>query len=251
MEVANPSSLFLGERNAAAPGTAVFAGIEGTRPLLVEIQTLVAPCAFGTPRRAVVGADAGRLAMVLAVLEARCGVAFGGRDVFVNVAGGLRITEPAADLAVAAALLSCLSEEPLPPDCVVFGEVSLSGALRPVSQTEARLKEAQKLGFKRAIIPAGAKLLAEGIALDAHDSLKSLAARFGLGQSARAPARARAGGGAGGRRLRRRAAGPGGLTPEPKGFRAMVAVEKRSPGSRCLPRIQSFSRRWSYRACSP
>jgi DNA repair protein RadA/Sms len=198
VEVANPSSLFLGERDVAAPGTAVFAGIEGTRPLLVEIQTLIAPCAFGTPRRAVVGADAGRLAMVLAVLEARCGVAFGGRDVFVNVAGGLRITEPAADLAIAAALLSCLSEEPLPSDCVVFGEVSLSGALRPVGQMEARLKEAQKLGFKRAILPAGAKLPAEAIALDAHESLKSLAARFGLGQSARVAARARAGGFGGG-----------------------------------------------------
>ena len=105
-EVSNPSALFLGERGAAMlPGAAVFAGMEGTRPVLVEIQALVAPSRLGTPRRAVVGWDSGRLAMVLAVLEARCGVAIGANDVYLNVAGGLRISEPAADLAVAAALV--------------------------------------------------------------------------------------------------------------------------------------------------
>jgi DNA repair protein RadA/Sms len=153
-EVANPSELFLGERNAATPGAAVFAGMEGTRPLLVEIQALVAPSALGTPRRAVIGWDANRLAMVLAVLEAHCGVRLGDCDVYLNVAGGLRITEPAADLAVAAALVSSRLGAPLPSDCVYFGEVSLSGAVRPVAHAPARLKEAQKLGFARAVLPA-------------------------------------------------------------------------------------------------
>ncbi len=154
-EVANPSALFLGDRAARAPGAAVFAGMEGTRPLLCEIQALVARSALGTPRRAVVGWDAGRLAMILAVLEARAGVAVSGFDVYLNVAGGLRVAEPAADLAVAAALLSSLHDAPFSPQSVVFGEISLSGAVRPVAQTEARLKEAAKLGFRAAFAPAG------------------------------------------------------------------------------------------------
>ena len=153
-EVGNPSELFLGERNAATPGAAVFAGMEGTRPLLVEIQALVAPTALGTPRRAVIGWDQNRLAMVLAVLEAHCRVRLGDCDIYLNVAGGLRIAEPAADLAVAAALLSSRLQAPLPPDCVYFGEVSLSGAIRPVAHAAARLKEAQKLGFGQAVVPA-------------------------------------------------------------------------------------------------
>jgi DNA repair protein RadA/Sms len=152
-EVANPSELFLGERNAAAPGAAVFAGMEGTRPVLVEIQALVAPSSLGTPRRAVVGWDSARLAMVIAVLEARCGVRLGQHDVYLNVAGGYRISEPAADLAVAAALVSSLAGHALPADAVYFGEVSLSGALRPVAHAPARLKEAGKLGFGRAFVP--------------------------------------------------------------------------------------------------
>ncbi len=150
-EVANPSALFLDGREEAASGAAVFAGLEGTRPLLTEIQALVAPAAFGTPRRAVVGWDSGRLAMVLAVLEARCGINFGGKDVYLNVAGGLKIAEPAADLAVAAALISSIFDKPLPADCVVFGELSLSGDVRQASRSDARLKEAAKLGFKCAI----------------------------------------------------------------------------------------------------
>ncbi|MGE5535804.1 MAG: DNA repair protein RadA, partial [Acidobacteriota bacterium] len=125
-EVANPSELFLSERDLGSPGTAVFAGIEGTRPVLVEIQALVAPTSLGTPRRAVVGWDQSRLSMVLAVLEAHCGVKLGGHDVYLNVAGGLRIQEPAADLAAAAALVSSLASAPLPADAVYFGEVSLS-----------------------------------------------------------------------------------------------------------------------------
>lgn len=152
-EVTNPSALFIGERDRETSGTAVFAGLEGTRPVLVEIQALVAQSALGTPRRAVVGWDGGRLSMVLAVLDARCGLTIAGQDVYLNVAGGLRINEPAADLAVAGALISSLSGMAIPPDTVIFGEISLSGAIRPVSQTEARLKEAEKLGFKRAILP--------------------------------------------------------------------------------------------------
>jgi DNA repair protein RadA/Sms len=156
-EVANPSELFLSKRDLGQPGTAVFAGIEGTRPLLVEIQALVAPTSLGTPRRAVVGWDPSRLSMVLAVLEAHCGVRLGGHDVYLNVAGGMRIQEPAGDLAVAAALVSSLANAPLPADAVYFGEVSLSGAVRPVAQGAARLKEAAKLGFNRAIVPEGAR----------------------------------------------------------------------------------------------
>ncbi|MCX5493178.1 DNA repair protein RadA [Kaistia dalseonensis] len=153
-EVPNPSELFLGERNASSPGAAVFAGMEGTRPVLVEIQALVAPSPLGTPRRAVVGWDSGRLAMVIAVLESHCGVRLGPNDVYLAVAGGLKIAEPAADLAVAAALVSSLSGIALPADCVYFGEVSLSGAVRPVVHAAQRLKEAQKLGFARAVLPA-------------------------------------------------------------------------------------------------
>jgi DNA repair protein RadA/Sms len=155
-EVPNPSALFLGEGGERAAGAAVFAGIEGSRPVLVEFQALVAPSAYGTPRRAVVGWDTGRLAMVLAVLEARCGLGFGQRDVYLNVAGGLRINEPAADLAAAAALASSALDAPLPQGCVVFGEVSLSGEVRPVGRMESRMKEAAKLGFDLALAPTGA-----------------------------------------------------------------------------------------------
>ncbi|MFA4994322.1 MAG: DNA repair protein RadA [Bdellovibrionales bacterium] len=153
MEVQNPSALFLADRRDDMSGAAVFAGLEGTRPVLVEIQALVAPAAFGTPRRAVIGWDAGRLAMILAVLEARCGVVFGANDVYLNVAGGLHISEPAADLAVAAALISSLTGEPVPASCVAFGEIGLSGEVRRVSQPELRLKEAAKLGFTQALMP--------------------------------------------------------------------------------------------------
>src|SRR5438552_179015 len=178
-EIANPSELFLSERDLGSPGTAVFAGIEGTRPLLVEIQALVAPSALGTPRRAVVGWDQNRLSMVLAVLEAHCGVRLSGHDVYLNVAGGLRIQEPAADLAAAAALVSSLANAPLPADAVFFGEVSLSGAVRPLAQTSARLKEAQKLGFARAVIPDAARAEGSaegGLALEPVASLTSLVA---------------------------------------------------------------------------
>jgi DNA repair protein RadA/Sms len=154
-EVVNPSALFLDQGGERAAGAAVFAGIEGSRPVLVEFQALVAPSAYGTPRRAVVGWDPGRLAMVLAVLEARCGLGFGTRDVYLNVAGGLKINEPAADLAAAAALASSALESALPQDCVVFGEIGLSGDVRRVGRSDMRLKEAAKLGFARALAPHG------------------------------------------------------------------------------------------------
>src|ERR1700742_511663 len=178
-EVPNPSELFLSERDLGSPGTVVFAGIGGTRPLLVEIQALVAPTSLGPPRRSVVGWDSSRLSMVLAVLEAHCGVRLSGHDVYLNVAGGLRIQEPAADLAAAAALVSSLVNAPLPPDAVYFGEISLSGAVRPVAQTASRLKEAAKLGFGRAVLPEAARSEIggdAGLSLNTMGSLTSLVA---------------------------------------------------------------------------
>ncbi len=151
-EVTNPSRLFMGSSERPSPGTAIFAGVEGTRPLLVEIQALVSPSPLGTPRRTCVGWDGTRLAMILAMLEARAGVNLGQHDVYLNVAGGLKLREPAADLAVAAALLSSMSDTVIPFRTALFGEIALSGAIRPVGQTEARLKEAQKLGLEDAII---------------------------------------------------------------------------------------------------
>jgi DNA repair protein RadA/Sms len=191
MEVANPSALFLAERRGQVSGAAVFAGMEGSRPVLVEIQALVSPSPLGTPRRAVVGWDSARLAMVLAVLEARCGLVLSGRDVYLNVAGGLRIGEPAADLAVAAALVSAASGDPVPEDMVIFGEIGLSGEVRAVSQSDLRLKEAAKLGFARALMPParGRREGSAGNGLErieiAH--LNDLVARFA--DTATAPAR--------------------------------------------------------------
>jgi DNA repair protein RadA/Sms len=155
-EVENPSALFLSDHDRGAPGTSVFAGMEGSRPILVEIQALVASSPLGTPRRAVVGWDPNRLSMLIAVLEARCGVRLGGHDVYLNVAGGLRLNEPAADLAAAAALLSSFAGRSAREDSVFFGEVSLTGAIRAVGHTDQRLKEAAKLGFSRAVVPASA-----------------------------------------------------------------------------------------------
>jgi DNA repair protein RadA/Sms len=156
-EVKNPSALFMGSRDNPVPGSVVFAGIEGTRPVLCELQALVAPSPTPQARRSVVGADSQRLAMILAVLESRCGIPFAGLDVYLNVAGGMKVNEPAADLAVAAALLSAREDAALPADTVVFGEISLSGALRPVGQMDNRLKEAEKLGFEKALAPKGGK----------------------------------------------------------------------------------------------
>lgn len=153
-EVSNPSALFLTQRGEPVSGTSVFPAIEGSRPLLVEIQALTVRLATGaTPRRAAVGWDNGRLAMILAVLEARCGLSFATAEVYLNVAGGYRLSDPAADLAVAAALVSALSERPVPQGTVVFGEIALSGEIRPVAHAGLRLKEASKLGFERAWAP--------------------------------------------------------------------------------------------------
>ncbi|MDT1986412.1 MAG: DNA repair protein RadA [Planktomarina sp.] len=157
VEVKNPSVLFLSERGKPTSGSAIFAGIEGTRAVLCEFQALVATSPHSQPRRSVVGWDTQRLSMILAVLEARCGISFSGLDVYMNVAGGMRITEPAADLAVAAALISARYDTPLPNDTVIFGEISLSAALRPVAQTDGRLKEAQKLGFHNVVAPISKK----------------------------------------------------------------------------------------------
>src|SRR5262245_35444874 len=181
-EVANPSELFLGERLASTPGSAVFAGMEGTRPILLELQALVVPSGLGTPRRAVVGWDSNRLAMLLAVLDARCGVSFAQHDVYLNVAGGLRITEPAADLAAAAALLSSISNLALGPHDVYFGEISLSGAIRPAGHTMSRLKEARKLGFKRAVMPAAGDVdeMTSNLELSRLAHIKGLSDALGL-----------------------------------------------------------------------
>ncbi|MCI5060880.1 MAG: DNA repair protein RadA [Alphaproteobacteria bacterium] len=157
VEVANPSELFLAQRQENVAGSAVLAGLEGTRPVLVEVQALVAPSVLGHPRRAVIGWDTNRLAMVLAVLETRCGISLSDQDIFLNIAGGIKITEPAADLAVAAALMSAQTGRPVRKNSVFFGEIGLSGEIRTVSQPDIRLKEAAKLGFECAVIPAPPK----------------------------------------------------------------------------------------------
>jgi DNA repair protein RadA/Sms len=187
-EVANPSALFLAGRDVAAPGAAVFAGVEGQRPVLVEIQALVAPSPLGTPRRAVVGWDSSRLAMVLAVLEAHGGLKLGQHDVYLNVAGGLRIGEPAADLAAAAALISSLVGVALPHEAVYFGEIALSGAVRAVGHSGLRLKEAAKLGFSKAYAPAGAAK-EEGGRVTPVTSVASLVADIAAAGVAARPAR--------------------------------------------------------------
>jgi len=177
-EVTNPSALFLADHNAREPGSAVFAGIEGSRPVLVEIQALVARSSAANPRRAVVGWDSGRLAMVLAVLDARAGLGLAGCDVYLNVAGGLKVSEPAADIAVAAALISSLSQVPLPEETVVFGEISLSGDVRSVSQTDARLKESAKLGFSKAMMPKAKKISVKDIKQHTVARVTDLVAHF-------------------------------------------------------------------------
>ncbi len=172
-EVANPSALFLTHREEGVTGTTVFPALEGTRPVLVEIQALVVRLASGaTPRRSVVGWDSGRLAMVLAVLEARCGLSFSSAEVYLNIAGGYRVQDPAADLAVAAALVSALSERPVAADAVAFGEIALSGEIRPVAHGALRLKEAGKLGFERALVPASAKGEKTGLTLSGFRNLR-------------------------------------------------------------------------------
>jgi DNA repair protein RadA/Sms len=163
-EVSNPSMLFLSGRDEPIAGSAVFPAMEGTRPVLVEIQALIVRLASGaTPRRAVVGWDSGRLAMLLAVLEARCGLNFSSAEVYLNVAGGYRLADPAADLAVAAALVSALGDKPLPSHSVWFGEVSLAGEIRPVAHGGIRQRESGKLGFTQAYGPPDGDVGTDGL----------------------------------------------------------------------------------------
>jgi DNA repair protein RadA/Sms len=177
-EVANPSSLFLPEEGRRVSGSCVFAGIEGSRPVLVEIQALVSPSPLATPRRAVVGWDSTRLAMVMAVLDARGGLRLAGNDIYLNVAGGLRVQEPGADLAVAAALVSSVADIPVPGGAVAFGEIGLSGEVRPVSQSDVRLKEAAKLGFERALCPTGGSKRTPPLAIENITAVHELVALF-------------------------------------------------------------------------
>ena len=173
-EVPNPSALFLTRRSDPVSGTSVFPALEGSRPVLVEIQALTVRLASGaTPRRAAVGWDSGRLAMILAVLEARCGLSFGTTEVYLNVAGGYRLSDPAADLAVAAALVSAMSERPIPSEAVVLGEIALSGEIRPVAHAPLRLKESAKLGFEQAWVPKEVKA-ADGISAVHFANLRAL-----------------------------------------------------------------------------
>lgn len=151
--VANPSAIFLSGQGEPAPGSCVLVTREGTRPLMVEVQALVAPSTLSNPRRVAVGVDPNRLAMLLAVMNRHAGIAIGDQDVFVNVAGGMRISETASDLAIALAIQSSLREKPLPQELVAFGEVGLSGELRPVYNGEERLREAAGQGFNRALVP--------------------------------------------------------------------------------------------------
>jgi len=155
VEVPNPSGFFLAERPADAPGSVVVSALEGTRPLLLELQALVARASFGTPRRTVLGADYNRVCVLLAVLEKRAGLPIGNQDVFVSVAGGGRVVEPAADLGIVIAAASSYLERPVPADVLILGEVGLTGEVRAVSGVEARLRAAAQLGFKSAIVPRG------------------------------------------------------------------------------------------------
>jgi len=155
VDVANPSAAFLAERPAGSPGSAVLATIEGSRPVLVEIQALVSRSALAMPRRTAIGVDPGRVALLLAVLEKRARLPLHEQDVFLNVAGGLRVDEPAADLAVVAAVASAARGRPLAPEVAVWGEVGLTGEVRGVGRTTARLREAARQGFRRCVVPAG------------------------------------------------------------------------------------------------
>ncbi|MGQ9689107.1 MAG: DNA repair protein RadA [Desulfobaccales bacterium] len=152
VEVPNPSALFMAERAHDVPGSVVVPSLEGSRPILVEVQALVSPSSLALPRRQTSGMDPGRVSLLVAVMEKRVGLGLSGQDLFVNVAGGVRLSEPAADLGVALALASSYLEKPVPLDTLVFGEIGLTGEIRAVSQPELRLKEGHKLGFKRALL---------------------------------------------------------------------------------------------------
>ena len=168
VEVGNPSGLFLAERPRDVPGSVIVSSLEGTRPLLLELQALVSPASFGTPRRTVLGADYNRACLLLAVLEKRAGVPLGSQDVFVNVAGGGRVTEPAADLGIVIAAASSYMDRPVRGDVVVMGEVGLTGEVRAVTGVEARVKEAAALGFRQAVVPKSNVADGTKLALPVH-----------------------------------------------------------------------------------
>lgn len=174
LEVKNPSSLFISGKAGQVSGSVIFAGIEGTRPVLVEVQALISPTPTPQPRRAVVGWDANRLAMVIAILQTRAGIKLYDKEVYLNIAGGIRIQEPAADVAVAAAIISSLLDKPLPEGSILFGELGLSGEVRPVQQMEARLKEAEKLGFTRAYVPPGTPRISKAFSMQEIPYIKQL-----------------------------------------------------------------------------
>jgi DNA repair protein RadA/Sms len=154
-EVPNPSELFLGNRDEPAPGTAIVVACEGTRPIVVELQALVSPTSYGSPRRSTTGVDYNRLLQILAVLEKRMGIPLSKLDAYVASAGGLSVEEPAVDLGIAIAVVASFRDRIVDPGTVLIGEVGLGGQVRAASQMELRLKEAAKLGFKRAIVPKG------------------------------------------------------------------------------------------------
>ena len=168
VEVTNPSGFFLAERPREAPGSVVVSSLEGTRPVLLELQALVSQASVGTPRRTVLGADYNRVCLLLAVLEKRAGVPLGSQDVYVNVAGGGRVTEPAADLGIVVAAASSYMDRVVPPDVLVVGEVGLTGEVRAVAGLELRLREAAALGFRRAIVPRSNVLEPTKVSLDIH-----------------------------------------------------------------------------------
>jgi DNA repair protein RadA/Sms len=176
-EVGNPSRIFLEERPQGASGSVVIPCLEGTRPLLLEIQALVGPSPFGMPRRTAIGVDHNRISLLVAVLGKRMGIEMGDQDIFVNVAGGMKVDEPAADLGIVSAMISSFLDRPVDKNLVVFGEVGLAGEIRGVSQPEVRIKEAKKLGFSRCLLPKGnmeACTRIDGVEILAADSVKNL-----------------------------------------------------------------------------
>ena len=186
--VANPSETFLLDRATGTPGSAIFPSLEGSRPILLETQTLVAPSQYGTPRRTVVGWDQGRLAMIVAVLHARCGINICDSDVYLNISGGMRVAEPAADLAVAAALASAVADRPIPPETACFGEIGLGGEIRPVAHADRRIREAARMGFTRIIAPperGGRRSPApDGVELIRHTALVDVVSAISVRQAA-------------------------------------------------------------------
>ena len=177
-ELLNPSATLLAERSEEETGSAIMAYLEGVRPILVEVQSLVVSTAFGMPRRTAIGYDLNKLILILAVLEKRCGFTLGNKDVYVTIIGGLKVNEPACDLAMAVAIISNLKNKPVPPDMVILGEVGLTGNIRSIPRIEQRIAEAKKLGFKQFIIPAGnvkqLKGIQEGISIQGVTSIQEV-----------------------------------------------------------------------------